>query len=245
MRNILFFLLLLPAANCFAQQQEDCRDIIYLRNGSVFKGNITAYQADGEIALTTCSGVELRLPAKVVKKVRQDCPKYKSRGLPRPYSFRESGWYHLSRVEVLWGESGVGFGLQHSSGLKINRLLGFGLGTGIENLTPWDDDIDTYPVFAEVRGYLLAKRITPFYALGTGYAFTSKKYEDDTFNGFGEKRRGGWMAQAQIGYRIGNHCTVHLGLRFQRKTRNWQRWGLEGADKILQKRLDLGVGILL
>ena len=55
------------------------------------------------------------------------------------------------------------------------------------------------------------------------------------------------MAQGQLGYRAGNHFTLHVGLRFQHKTRTWENgWGGgKGVDKILQKRLEIGVGILL
>jgi len=246
MKNILLFLLLLAAIPCFAQQKENCYDVVYLRNGSILRGKIAEYNLGGDLAMTTWNGAQMRFPSSNVKKIKQHCRNEDRTPLSqRPYSFRESGWYHCSRAEIMISQNGVGLGLQHSSGLKINRWLGLGLGVGIENLTLWNDDIDSYPVFGEVRGYFLPRNISPFYAFGAGWGFVGKRDDFSDFNGFVNKWQGGGMAQGQIGYRIGNHCTVHVGLRFQRKTRIWRSWNVEGEDSILQKRFEMGVGILL
>lgn len=59
------------------------------------------------------------------------------------------------------------------------------------------------------------------------------------------------MTQAEIGYRVGNHLIVHGGFRLQRKYRDWaSNWGgpeggIRGTDRILHKRLVLGLGLLL
>lgn len=250
MRFIFLLFFLLSAASGLAQQQQNCRDVVYLRNGSVLRGQITAYQVDGELVMTTWSGAQLRLPSSTVKKIIQECPHERNRRLPlsqRPYSFRESGWYHASRAIVVVGQSGVGLGLQHSSGVKINRWLGLGVGVGIENFTPADNDVTTYPLFGEMRGYFSASNISPFYALAAGWGFADQKSNQSPFGGFMNEWRGGWMTQGQLGYRAGNHFTVHVGLRLQHKTRTWENpWrGGKGVDKILQKRLEIGIGILL
>ncbi len=245
MKNILTFLMLFSVSTAgFAQQKENCRDVVYLTNGSVFRGKIIEYQHDGELIMESWNGGQLRLPAQNVKKIEQKCRDEKRVPmLQRTYTFRESGWYHATRAEAIWGQSGVGFGLQHSSGLQFNRLIGVGIGAGIENLTPKTNDVSTYPIFVEARGYLSPKSISPFYALGFGWAFAGK--ENDFDNGIDENWSGGRMSQWQIGYRLGNNLTLHGGLRLQRKTRNWQEWwGGQRVDKIRQKRFEFGLGIL-
>ena len=197
--------------------------------------------------MVSWSGGTMRLASINVKKIEQKCGDENStlRSLAqRPYSFRETGWYHATRGSILWSSDVIGFGLQHSSGLKFNRLIGAGIGIGIENLTASEDDVSTYPMFLEARGYLSAKNIAPFYTLGIGWAFAGT--ENYNIEGEKESWEGGWMGQTQIGYRIGNNFTAHLGLRFQQKTRTWSNsWGIQGVDKILQKRFEIGLGILL
>jgi len=247
MKTRFLFLFFLAAASGFAQQKENCRDIVYLTDGSVFRGKISSYQQDGELAMVSWSGGSIRLASINVKKIEQKCgdenPTLRSLA-QRPYTFGETGWYHATRGSILWSSNGMGFGLQHSSGMKFNRLIGAGIGVGIENLTVSEDDVSTYPLFLEARGYLSAKNITPFYTLGIGWAFAGT--ENYNIEGEKESWEGGWMGQTQIGYRIGNHFTAHLGLRFQQKTRTWSNlWGIQGVDKILQKRFEIGLGILL
>ncbi|MFN0214938.1 MAG: hypothetical protein ACKVT2_11845 [Saprospiraceae bacterium] len=247
MKNITTLLVLLILARAgFAQEKETCNDVVYLTNGSVFRGKIIEYQHDGELIMASWSGGQMRLPSQNVKKIEQKCRGDKRVPMSqRAYTFRESGWYHATRAAAIWGQNGVGFGLQHSSGWKFNRLLSIGIGAGIENLTPKTDDVSTYPVFAEARGYLSPKYISPFYAIGFGWGFAGK--ENDFDGGFEEDWSGGLMTQWQIGYRLGNNLTFHGGIRFQRKTRNWQDWwgGGQRVDKILQKRFEFGLGILI
>ncbi len=243
MKYILIILLFPAAVPCFAQQKENCRDVVFLSNGSILRGKITEYHLDGDLAMTTWGGAEIRLPVSNVKKVKQHCRTPLSH---RSYIFRESGCYHASRVVTQVGHSGIGLGLQHSSGWKISRLLGLGIGVGVENLAPGNDDVATYPVFAEARGYFLRSNVSPFYALAAGWAFADQKNDQNNFTTTTETWRGGWMTQGQIGYRVGNHFTVHVGLRFQHKVRTWKNWGnVKGVDRILHKRFDIGMGILL
>ena len=70
MKNILTLLVLLIVATAgLAQQKETCRDVVYLTNGSVFRGKIIEYQHDGELIMESWSGGRLRLPAQNVKKI--------------------------------------------------------------------------------------------------------------------------------------------------------------------------------
>jgi hypothetical protein len=249
LRTLLIFSLLGVTSLGVAQQKEEkCRDVIHLRDGSIWQGKIAEYQPDGELVLNTWSGLTMHLPASNVKRIEQKCAgdhRPRLSLLQRPYSFRERGLYHATRLLTLTGESGFGLGLQHSSGLKINRLLGVGIGTGVEVFTPGEDDPSTYPLFLEARGYLSPSNLTPFYAIGGGWAFADKGQNSSDW---GEQRwEGGWMAQGQIGYRVGNHFICHVGVRLQRKTYHWEQpwWGGRGRNEILHKRLEVGIGILL
>lgn len=248
MRNVLLFSLLFFVFNCFAQQGKPCHDIVYLRKGSVFKGKINEYKIDGDIQMTTWSGMEMNLPAGLIKRVVQRCKDVNTVTDQKPYLFKETGWYNVTRLYTLPGASGTGFGLQHSTGWKFNRTLGLGMGLGVENFAPFDDDITTYPAFAEIRGYFLPKKLTPFYALGTGWGFAGKTIS--SIEGDTEDWKGGWLLQGQLGYRLGYHFMAYIGIHLQHKTRYWNNnWGFygpsNGYDKILQKRMEIGIGVML
>lgn len=236
------------------QPATGCRDVIRLKDGSTLRGQIQEVKHEGNtLSFRTWNGVLIDLPRSQVRRIKQRC----NNGdvvatAPRTYDFAERGWYHHTRAGLLtgqayYGDNLQGFQLQHSSGRKFSRLLGAGLGFGLEYFDPTGNDAASYPVFAEVRGFLLPNRITPFYTLGGGWAFTGQSTGERW--GLTDTWKGGWLAQVEIGYRIGNHFTVHCGLRLQQKTREWtSNWGPEsgsGADRILHKRFSAGVGLLL
>lgn len=243
------FLAITPA---FSQANKDgCQDVVYLKDKSILRGKITEYKKDGDLVLQTWAGAEIRVSATEVKRMVQKCPDEKVatfNGISGPYTFKEHGWYGATKLAVLPGADGLGFSIQQSAGYKFKRLLQTGIGAGFENFDPWGKGVPTYPIFAEVRGYLLPRNITPFYAIGVGYGISQKKDLEATYVDGPEKHwRGGWMAQGQVGYRIGNQAFFHLGIRLQQKTHtlNYTFGGnYTTIEHILHKRFDIGFGIL-
>ncbi len=254
-RHVGLGLLLLLGQPWFLSAQETmtavpakCHDILYLSDGSQLRGQITATLDNGAIlSFKTWSGLAMDIPRASVKRIVQRCSEDK---LPKVYDFRETGWYHHTRGGFLvgqtyFGENVTGIQLLHSSGRMFSRLLGVGLGVGVDHFGLDGSDVATYPVFAEVRSYLTARRVTPYLALGAGWAFSGNRTTGD----FGrlENWSGGWMAQGDVGYRIGNNFTINLGVRLQQKRREWSSnwWTQEsGTDRILHARFVVGAGLL-
>ena len=245
------FSLILSAQWLGAQDSLQCQDVVYLKGGSIFRGTVTQYDRSDMLTIVTWSGTRMQIPSNAVRRVVQQCRGARKERGARQYDFAESGWYHNTRAAILFGDYKNGYSLQHSSGMKLNRFLSVGLGTGIENYGPGGVDPVTIPLFVEVRGYLLKQRITPFYALGGGWSTIGKVQR--TFDWWGgenniENWKGGWMAQGQVGYRVGNHFTTFIGIRLQRLTLDWDNtaWGTGyGTDRHLKKRVEFGVGLLL
>jgi len=227
-----------------------CHDVLYLRDGSQLRGQIQATKDSGSVLVfRTWNGVEMDVPRTEITKILQKC----NNRTAKTYHFKETDWYHHSRMGLLIGqtyyrENRTGLQIQHSSGWMFSRLLGVGLGAGIDVFDGQGNIPATYPIFAEVRGFLFPQRITPFYALGGGWGFSKKNNADNSAWGWSETWKGGWMAQAAVGYRIGNNFTVQAGFRLQHARREWSSnwWGIESrTDRILHRRLMLGVGLLL
>ena len=232
-----------------AQDAQKCHDILILRDGSRFHGQLTEMSGDS-LLFHLYTGPNIRLYSTQVKRIIQRC---KGKEFQKPYTFKEKGWYHHTQGNVLIGQTyyGVnqtGFQLQHSSGWMLNRWLGIGLGLGADFFSPKSElEVATYPIFAEARGYVSSKPVTLFYTLGGGWAFTGRN--SNSRWGYIDNWKGGWMAQGLVGYRLGNHFSVQAGIRLQQKHRDWSSsWDpnvLTGSDRILQKRLILGLGVLL
>lgn len=247
--SIFVFSLLFAVSPLLAQQNAgDCTDIVYLDGGSVLRGKIVESDSAGNFVMTTWNGVKMTFPTTSVKKIVQHCKEEKRS--PKIYDFNEHGLYNATRFGTLvgqtyYGENAVGYTIYHSVGWMFNRWVGAGIGGGAEIFNPDGNEVATYPLFAEVRGYFQAKNVTPFYTISGGWAFTGNNSESQW--GYDENWKGGWLAKVQIGYRVGNHFTLHGGLSLQKKTRDWQSvWGGEwGQDRILHKRLELGIGLLL
>lgn len=249
---LLGFVYCFTGTNLLAQNAEtaNCTDKVFLKDGSVFVGQISAY-SDDLVIMKTKTGLDLELKKSVIKKIRQNC---KSAGkAPATVDYTRAAWYHHSRLGFLPGlnwrnETQVGLFLQHTSGIQLSKFLGVGLGLGVDVFEPEGPEVITYPVFAEVRGYFLSKNITPYYSLAGGWAFAGKNFWD---NGFGSQSptgwKGGWHGQVNLGYRLGEHFTIDLGVRFQRKEMDWtSAWnpGETGTNKILNRRLQLNIGLL-
>ena len=236
-----------------AQKTDSCSDALHLRDGSRFLGQFTEITAGDTVVFQLRNGNILTVPHGKVRRIVQRCKDNSPPArLTKPYTFKTRGWYHHTRMALLPGQSFYGLNrlgvqLQHSSGFMFNRLTGAGIGSGIEFFDPNGNDAINYPLFAEIRGYLLAKQITPYYSVAGGWALAGRSTNVDNWNT--NNWKGGWMAQADLGYRIGNHLTVHFGVRLQRKVREWTSiWGPDngqGTDRILHKRFVIGLGLLL
>lgn len=190
----------------------------------------------------------MTVPAVNVKNIKQRCKDGDKSA--KPYDFKERGLYNATRFGTLAGQTyvgdnTVGFTLYHSVGWMFRRSIGAGVGVGAETYSPSSGEPATYPIFVEMRGYLLSKRVAPFYTIGGGWAFAGKNSNEQW--GSTDSWKGGWIAKMQIGYRLGNYFTLHGGISLQKKTRTWNSvWGGEwGTDRILHKRLELGIGIIL
>lgn len=239
----------------WGQEKPNCQDVLHIAGGNRLVGQIMDLKPGDTLVFQTWGGTIFHIPRKEVLRIVQHCRK--TRGIsraPRAYSFKERGWYHHTRGSLLLGQAYYGFDnvgvqIQHSSGRMFSRLLGAGLGTGIERFDPDGVDAVIYPVFAEIRGYLQPKRFSVYYNVGAGWGIVGRS-EGERW-GYTDTWRGGWLAQGEIGYRIGNHFTVHAGLRLQRKYREWtSNWwggpeGFHGTDRILHKRFIIGLGLLL
>jgi len=236
-----FAALLLTIGTLSAQ---DYITVVKLNDGSVFEGQLTEY-VEGEYIKMDLGHSEITIKASSIKQIRH-------RNLKVPetsYDFEEKGLYHHTSVGLLPGylsanNAVIGMEIDHTSGFLFNRYLGTGLNIGVHNYNPASREV-IYSLAAEMRGYLLANNLSPYYLLRTGYGYAHKG------EGF-EEARGGFFFNPGIGFRFGGrksfNFTAEFGLQFQdaflkyENTSWWDRGVIE--KEVRYQRFNLKIGLL-
>ncbi len=209
----LMLMLLCGTGLALGQSFPTACDVVRLKDGFRLHGQIIGTKGEGTLlVLRTYGGQELDIAFHRVKSIRQRCADEK------PYSFRERGWYHHTRLGFLWGQTHEGdlplsFQFQHSSGWMFHRSFGIGVGTGLDFFEFSDCRPMVIPFFIELRSYLLARSGSPFLALGGGIGVNVLRCKEETFGRLYQPS--GRMAQVLLGYRLNNRLILHSGLRWQ------------------------------
>lgn len=225
-------------------------DIVWLKDGSKLTGTILRWDLSKNMELRLATGALIVIPQTDIQKVMQDTPfsfdekdQYRVRG-PRPYDFKEVGWYHNASGFLNVSYMG-GAGFHYAMGYRFSRMLGIGFGAGIES-----NDFTSFrsiiPVYAEARGFFLPKKITPYYALKLGYGIALRDIPNGTL-----EAKGGIHISPELGVRFGSGAvSYYAGLEYkiQNATFVWDGWDWTGStritDKVSYRRLELRTGLL-
>ncbi|HUR31328.1 MAG TPA: hypothetical protein VMZ69_07835, partial [Saprospiraceae bacterium] len=251
MKIFLFlFTLLLAPVLVAAQNDTDEKkivDIVWLNDGSKLTGTIVKWELDRGMEFQLATGAIITIPKDQIRRVMQDTPfvagtadrRERVPYVPKPYDFKEKGWYQNTSGFLNVSNLG-GAGISHVMGYRFSRMLGIGFGIGIET-----NDFTAYrnimPVFVEARGFLLPKKITPYYALKVGYGFGMANEINGTL-----EAKGGLHISPEIGVRFGaGDVSYYLGLEYklQNATFVWNGWDFSGntrvTDKVSYRRIEL------
>lgn len=251
---LLLIVVLFFSSQIFAQKNEQFKrtDVVYLRNGSIFRGIIKSYEVKGELKLEIEKGQVIVFDARNVKKVVQE-PHIDEQVIvdkepSKQYAFREEGLYYATSIGYiggndLWGNYTDAFNLHFLSGFQFNRWVGAGLGVGVDF---YNVNLGTViPVYAEGRGYFKAKNFSPFYQVAAGWGFPI--INEDSF--YSEKKGGYYLAPA-LGLRFGGSNEANLfttiGLQWQQATYT-QDFGdgiSNNKDTYTYRRFNFKVGVL-
>ncbi|GJM33241.1 MAG: hypothetical protein DHS20C18_22420 [Saprospiraceae bacterium] len=224
MKYLCTLILLWFSSGLFGQELQRL-DYLYLENGSLLKGKVVEYIRGEKLVFELTNGEQVEFAAKEIDRIVQGVatPVYKEdkKGRrqmgPKVYEFQERGWYNLTYFASYGGKTGenafIGIGLLNITGFQFNRMVGLGLGIGADAYS-LEGGETLYPVFAEARGYLFKKNVSPYYAASVGYGFAFKDRNQELF-----KARGGLMFHPAIGLRLGGsksaNMLVDVGYKFQ------------------------------
>jgi len=231
-----------------AQIMVERTDVVYLKNGSVFRGTIENYVQGEQLRLRINEASTIVIKDDEIKKIVQvDYQKNKKVKAEKEYAFKERGLYHVTSLHFTGGTEAFGpdpvldFGGHHITGFQFNRLLGVGLGIGMDYYYVGSGQ-KIMPIYAEARGYVRAERLTPMYSLAAGYGFTFENNERNI-----TEAKGGIMFYPAVGFRTGGSANANyffdFGVKIQQATFTYQTWDIR-VNKMTYNRFVLRTGIL-
>ncbi|MDZ7896855.1 MAG: hypothetical protein U5N85_02345 [Arcicella sp.] len=211
MKQIITFILCIITFNTFAQKQND--DVVYLKNGSIYRGKITE-KTEQIVKLETYDKNTFSVQLSDIQEIKQE------ESLKKPaIQYKEKGYVHYTELGPLAGSNrasnGVttsAFSFQTVNGYKFNQYLFTGIGIGADLYA-----VQTFvPIVLSIRGDLTQKgNKIPFYFVEGGYSINATSNDVD-----GIKYQGGSSFAAGLGLKIlfneNTGFVIGAGYRFQR-----------------------------
>jgi hypothetical protein len=167
LRTSFFFLLFTCLAIPLLAQKKGWQDVVYLKNGSIIRGELMSDPDGGTVKVETAGRNLLVFPEAEVEKV--------SRQLIRPafkYPFTK-GYLHMTEAGLSVGNSSQwnqgrkeDISLQTFNGYQFASFFALGLTAGVDAYSR----VTLLPLGLGLRGDLSKTRVRPYYALDAGYA---------------------------------------------------------------------------
>jgi hypothetical protein len=227
-------------------------DVVELRDGSRLVGRIERWTYDRGLEIVLITGAKVSIPKHDIRNVTQQTALsdqmaifqtygYGMKAKPA-YAFREKGLYQSVSFFLNTSASG-GAGLHYSIGHRFNRWIGVGLGFGYES-NDLTQSRQLIPLYAEARGFLLARRITPYYGFKMGYAFALTDEEWGLTSA-----KGGFGFSPELGIRFGARAVnVYAGVEYKWQRASWthETFGTDWTytDEVTYKRINFRAGLL-
>ena len=180
----LYLLLFLAAA----QITTSAKEVVYLKNGSIIKGDIVEIIPNKTLTVETADGSTFVCNYDDIDKIAREksenneviAKKSEDNNLS-PLVRGYSG--QISSATLIGENETIGLDFSAIHGFRFNPKLFIGLGSGIRYcINDWKDMI-TIPVFANFRYDILNRKISPFIALNSGAAFNIGDSEGTGFYG--------------------------------------------------------------
>lgn len=211
MKKIITLIFYLLTINAFAQKINN--DVLYLKNGSIYRGKIIEKNQQ-IVKLETCEKNIYAVQMTDIQEIKSEETLKKS-----AISYKEKGYIHYTELGPLAGSNrasnGVttsAFSFQTVNGYKFNQYLFTGIGIGADLYA-----VQTFvPIVLSVRGDFTKKGDKiPFYFLDGGYSLNATSNDVD-----GIKYKGGNTLAVGLGLKIlfneNTGFVIGAGYRFQR-----------------------------
>ena len=219
------------------EPHESKTDVVYLKNGSVIRGEILEIKQDMHIRIRYSDSRDLLIDFSEIDRVSSD------KALEWR-NYRSSGYMNRSGLELLSGSGNSTFRFATIHGKHFNSHLSAGLGIGI---TPYNDPTNLIPFFANFNYRLLKANTSPFIFLKAGYNF-SVYNQNDPENLPLDKHTGGLLLNPGAGIEFnvsrGFGWYVQAGYNIDQSSYEFDGWWSERVRTDLSyRRISIGMGL--
>ncbi|MEM6802878.1 MAG: hypothetical protein AAF696_15825 [Bacteroidota bacterium] len=239
-RFISLFLLLFFCGQLTAQTGKK-EDVISLKNGQIVYGWILEQVPGESVKIELVGGSVLVIEQEKIATIDRGPSRFRKVSRIynyrlKPILFREKGAYaYFTPIFSLReGDDFNGFetsrldvGIHLRLGYRLNRFIATGVGIGVDN---YEGGV-YMPIYLDVHGDLLRKRLTPHYQVSFGHGFGVNP------NWPSAQIEGGTMGFAGMGYKIhtqGNlEWIILAGYKFQRSSERQNNFrGVPGGNEL-------------
>lgn len=241
---ILAGMLLILPSTLLAQQPLE--DVVYLKNGSIIRGQIMEQIPGEPIRIELLGGTELVYSTEEIERITKE-PSKSPTHIPKQKEetyIKHKGFKSINEIGIMSGstefegQNEVNFALtmQTINGYQFFPQLRVGLGMGIDIYKHYDQVFT--PLFFSTGGEILKKRVSPTWFANVGYAPEWSAVEDSDLNA-----KGGLMMQYGAGIKINTTSKVgvviHVSYKLQKsqlkRTYPWTEDYFQTVDRKYQR----------
>jgi len=179
--------------------QVNRRDVVYLKNGSVIKGDILEVIPNETIKVKTSDGSTFVFKMDEVERtgkdesVKNEAPVDEKKDLDKTnekLSPKSSGYLLMVRLGPnihLLNTSSFDFSASIINGIQLNQYMSFGIGAEATTYVydDYNSSVTIFPFFVDARFYIPRRIIQPMFSLQLGYSVVgNKKSNRDYSSGY-------------------------------------------------------------
>lgn len=246
-----FFMALfsLLSTSVAAQKNAEKEDVVYLKNGSIIRGNIQEQKMGESIKIELLGGSIFVFQQNEIDSIKKE-PKLVQATPKSNCIIKHKGFRNITETGVIFGlgknndnnyyygynRNDFGVQLHTINGYQLNRFLFAGAGIGIEKFVSYGQSFA--PIYVRLSSDFLNKRATPYVFTDLGYnLFWVNNNSNDGYNYYNNK--GGLFLQTGGGVRIftRSKTSVQIAAAYKRNhsSSNWE-YSYEGSPQYELKR---------
>lgn len=228
---VLLALIFLPIS---LHAQEKVEDVVYLKNGSIIRGEIIELN-DGEYLKIETAGRNIFVFN------MDDVDNIRLEEVPNEHYFKSSGYMSRSGIDIMQSNNSSTPRFYTVHGKQFTPQFGAGFGIGI---TPYNDPLMLIPFYVDMNLRLVKANVSPFLALKTGYNFSYHDDESIIFN----NHRGGLLFNPSFGMQFnlsnGFGWFINAGYNIDNSSYSFDQWGNRNVSTELSfRRINFGLGV--